>query len=77
MGRTCNSTGGAEPYKESPYCSSRRKEQRGRPKLRWEDGVIDDARKMGERNCRNAARNRNSWQRLLMKALAQKGLWCQ
>jgi hypothetical protein len=46
--------------------------QRDRPKLRWED-----ARKMGERNWRNAARNRDSWQKLLKKALAQKGLLCQ
>jgi hypothetical protein len=51
--------------------------QRGRPKLRWEDGVLDDARKMEERNWRNAARNRDSWQKLLRKALAQKGLLCQ
>jgi hypothetical protein len=51
--------------------------QRGRPKLRWEDGVMDDARKVGERNWRNAARNRDSWQKLLRKALAQKGLLCQ
>jgi len=35
--------------------------QRGRPKLSWEDGVMEDARKLGERNCRNAARNRDSW----------------
>jgi len=35
--------------------------QRGRPKLRWEDGVTEDARKLGERNWRNAARNRDSW----------------
>jgi len=46
--------------------------QRGRPKLRWEDGVMEDARKLGERNWRNAARNRDSWQKLLKKALAQK-----
>jgi hypothetical protein len=34
--------------------------QRGRPKLRWEDGVKEDVRKLGERNWRNAARNRDS-----------------
>jgi hypothetical protein len=45
--------------------------------LRWEDGVTEDARKMGERNLRNAARNRDSWQKLLKKALAKKGLLCQ
>ena len=51
--------------------------QRGRPKLRWEDGGTEDARKLGESNWRNAARNRDSWQKLLKKALAQKGLLCQ
>jgi len=52
--------------------------QRGRPKLRvrWEDGVMEDARKLGERNWRNAARNRDRWQKLLKKTLAQKGLLC-
>jgi len=38
---------------------------------------MEDARKLGERNWRNAARNRDSWQRLLKKALAQKGLLCR
>jgi hypothetical protein len=51
--------------------------QRGRPKVRWENGVMDDARKLGERNWRNAARNRDNLQKLLRKALAQKGLLCQ
>ena len=51
--------------------------QRGRPKLRWEDGVTEDARKLGERNWKNPARNRDNWQKLLRKALAQKGLLCQ
>ena len=51
--------------------------QRGRPKLRWEDGVTEDARKLGERNWKNDARNRDNWQKLLRKALAQKGLLCQ
>jgi len=51
--------------------------ERGRLKLRWEDGVTEDARKLWERNWRNAARNRDSWQKLLKKVLAQKGLLCQ
>jgi hypothetical protein len=51
--------------------------QRGRPKLRWEDGVTDDARKLGEGNWRNAARNKNSRRKLLKKAFAQNGLLCQ
>jgi hypothetical protein len=38
---------------------------------------MDDARKLGERNWRNVARNGDSWQKLLRKALAQKGLLCQ
>jgi len=38
---------------------------------------MEDARKLRERNWRNAARNRDSWQELLKKALAQKGLLCQ
>jgi hypothetical protein len=38
---------------------------------------MDDAKKLGERNCRNAARNRDSWWKLLKKALAQNGLLCQ
>jgi len=51
-----------------------RRSQRGRPKLRWEDGVTEDARKLGERKWRNAAKNRDSWQKLLKKALAQNEL---
>jgi hypothetical protein len=51
--------------------------QRGRPKPRWEDAVKEDARKLGERNWRNTARNRDSWQKLQKKALAQNGLLCQ
>jgi hypothetical protein len=51
--------------------------QKGRPKLRWEDGVMDDARKLGERNWKNVARNRDNWRKLLKKALAQKGLLFQ
>jgi hypothetical protein len=73
MGRTCNSTGGAEPYKKSRYCSSRRKKAKGQTKTKMGGRRVDDAaRKLGERNWRNAARNKDSWQKLLRKALAQK-----
>jgi hypothetical protein len=30
--------------------------QKGRPKLRWEDGVTGDAKKLGERHWRSTAR---------------------
>jgi hypothetical protein len=32
--------------------------------------MMDDARKLGERNWSNTARNRDSWQKFLKKALA-------
>ena len=51
--------------------------QRGRPKLRWEDGVRDDAMKLVERNWGNAAKDRDNWRKLQRKALAQNGLLCQ
>ena len=51
--------------------------QRDRPQLRWEDGVLDDARKVGERTWRNAAKNRDGWKKLLKKALAQNEPLCQ
>jgi hypothetical protein len=51
--------------------------QKGRPKVRWEHGVMDDGRKLGERERRNVARNKDSWRELLKKALAQNGLLCQ
>jgi hypothetical protein len=49
----------------------------GRPKLRWEDEVDNDVKALGERNWKNLARNRQIWQNLLRKAMAQKGLFCQ
>jgi hypothetical protein len=51
--------------------------QKGRPKLRWEDGVTGDAKKLGERHWRSTARKKDGWQKLLRKALAQSGLLCQ
>ena len=49
MGRTCYSYGGQSPTRKVLVVVVEGRRQRGRPKLRWEDGVMEDARKLGER----------------------------
>jgi hypothetical protein len=49
----------------------------GRPKLRWEDGVVQDVRILGVKNWRKVALNRNEWAKLLKKARAHQGLSSQ
>jgi hypothetical protein len=51
--------------------------QKCRPKLRWDDGVMGDAMKLGERQWRNAARERDTWQNLLREALSQTEMLCK
>jgi hypothetical protein len=46
----------------------------GRPKLRWEDDVIQDVKSLGVKNWRNVAMEKESWQKLLRKARAHVGL---
>ena len=46
----------------------------GRPNLRWMDGVMRDAEKLGVRNWRNKARDRDGWRRLLESAKTLHGL---
>ena len=77
MGRTCYSYEEQSPTRRVLVALIEGRRQRGRLKLRWEDDVMEDARKLGEGNWRDAARNRDSWQKLLKKDLAQKGLLCQ
>jgi len=45
----------------------------GRPNLRWTDGVMKDAEKLGVRNWR--ARDRDDWRWLLESAKTLHGLW--
>ncbi|XP_013163277.1 PREDICTED: uncharacterized protein LOC106114561 [Papilio xuthus] len=47
---------------------------RGRPKLRWIDGVNKDAKKVGIANWKSVARDRPRWKKLLDQAKAHKGL---
>jgi hypothetical protein len=49
----------------------------GRPKLRWEDDVIQDAKILGVKNWRNLAMEKESWQKLLRNARAHVGLLSQ
>ena len=46
----------------------------GRPNLRWMDGVMRDAEKLGVRNWRAKARGRDGWRRLLESAKTLHGL---
>lgn len=47
---------------------------RGRPRLRWKDGVEEDARKIGARNWKQESRNRQEWRKKLEKVGAHIGL---
>jgi hypothetical protein len=47
---------------------------RGRPKLRWEDGVVEDVARLGCRNWKLVALNREGWRKLLKEAEAHPGL---
>jgi hypothetical protein len=49
----------------------------GRPKLKWEDDVIQNIKAFGVKNWRNIAIERESWQKLLRKAKAHIGLSSQ
>jgi hypothetical protein len=46
----------------------------GRPKLRWEDGVIQDIRVLGVKNWRDVAMDREDWRKLQKKARVHTGL---
>jgi hypothetical protein len=49
----------------------------GRPKLRWEVGVLQDTMSLDVKNWRNMATRREEWQGLLWKAKAHSGLSSQ
>jgi len=49
----------------------------GRPKLRWEDGVVQDARTLGVNSLKKVALDRDQWAKLLKKARVHQGLLSQ
>ena len=50
------------------------KRPRGRPRLHCEDGVEEDVARLGRRNWKVAALNREGWRKLLKEAEAHPGL---
>ena len=40
----------------------------GRPKIRWEDDVLEDIKGMNVRNWKNVAQNRDRWKKVIEQA---------
>jgi hypothetical protein len=51
-------------YKWKPYATR----PKGRPRVRWEDGVRNDLRKMGVNNWKQRAQERKKWIELAEQA---------
>jgi hypothetical protein len=49
----------------------------GRPKLRWENGVVQDTRILGVNSWEKEALDRDEWAKLLKKARVHQGLSSQ
>jgi hypothetical protein len=41
----------------------------GRPKMRWEDDVLEDVRSMDVRNWKEVAQNRDCWKKVVERAI--------
>ena len=63
------------PCKKITFDKSEGSRRTGRPNLRWIDGVMRDAVRLGVRNWRIKTRDRDGWRRLLESAKIRQGLY--
>jgi len=57
-------------YKWKPYATR----QKGRPRVRWEDDVRNDLRKMGVNNWKQTTQERKKWEEIIEQAKTHKKL---
>jgi len=62
------------PYKNITLDKPEGRRRVGRPNFRWMDGVMRDAERLGVRNWRIKAKDRDGWRRLLESAKTLHGL---
>jgi hypothetical protein len=48
--------------------------RRGRPKMRWLDDLSTELKKIGIKECRDRARDRQTWRHIVKEASAHPGL---
>jgi hypothetical protein len=53
------------------------KRKKGRPRMRWTDGVEKDLRNLGMINWKTKAGEREGWRKFLEQAKTHQGLQCQ
>ena len=57
-------------HKRKPYATR----QKGRPRVRWEDDVRNDLRKMGVKNWKQRTQERKQWKEIIEQAKTHKEL---
>jgi hypothetical protein len=68
--RTTNERVAKTIYKWKPYATR----LKGRPRVRWEDNVRNDLRKMGVTNWKQRTQERKQWKEIIEKAKTHKEL---
>jgi hypothetical protein len=61
-------------YKKNNAYKSGRKMKKGRPRIRWMEGVEKDLRNLGVVNWKTKAQERDGWRKFLEQAKTHKGL---